>query len=161
MENHTQIAQKSISERLAEIWTQLSRNQRRFVVAAQEFAAKKEAAESIGLKADTVYRWPDIVDEAIELFSADVEAAALNIILTNVGKAAMVKVAGLDDDDTRLRQAAATEILDRVLGKPTQAQEISIKLEQELNTIFDKLEQVLGPDDYHRALAAIGGEPDR
>jgi hypothetical protein len=125
--NASETTQKSISEQLSEIWKQLSRNQRRFVVAAQEFATKKEAAESIGLEPDTVYRWPKVVDDAIDLFSQDIESAALGIILNNAGKAAMIKAAGLDSDDEKIRQLSATEILDRVLGRPTQKQEISGK----------------------------------
>lgn len=124
-QKHRQMAENSISKRLSDLWRNLSRNQRRFVVAMQECATKKEAAEAIGLEPDTVYRWPGIVDEAINALSADVEAAVWDIIADSAAKAAMVKVAGLDESDDRLRQAVASEILDRFLGKPTQRQEIS------------------------------------
>lgn len=124
-QNDSGTTQESISERLHGIWSELSRNQRRFVVAMQEFPTKKEAANSIGLEADTVYRWPNIVDEAIGIFSEDVETAALAIISRSVGKAAMIKATGLDSGDEKVRQLSATEILDRVLGKPMQKQEIT------------------------------------
>ena len=117
--------EKSISKRLSDLWPKLSRNQRRFIVAMQESATKKEAAEAIGLEPDTVYRWPDIVDEAVQRLSDDVEAAVWDILHSSAAKAAMVKATGLDEDDPRLRQAVATEIIDRVLGRPTQRQEIS------------------------------------
>ena len=107
------------------MWPQLSRNQRRFVVAMQECATKKEAAESIGLEADTVYRWPSIVDDAVKILSDDVEAAVWDILADSAAKAAMVKVAGLDENDDKLRQAVASEILDRIMGRPTQRQEIT------------------------------------
>lgn len=117
--------EESISERLSDLWPKLSRNQRRFVVAMQESATKKEAAEVIGLEPDTVYRWPDVVDEAVKRLSDDVEAAVWDILHSSAAKAAMVKIAGLDDDDSKLRQAVASEIIDRILGKPTQRQEIT------------------------------------
>lgn len=122
MENHTEATEESISEQLKELWGQLTRNQRRFVAVAQDHTTKAAAAVAVGLEPDTVYRWPDIVNEAIDLFSADITIAALNIVLANAGKAAMVKVEALDDADVRVRQAAATEILDRALGKPKHEQ---------------------------------------
>lgn len=91
----------------------------------QDSPTKKDAAEAIGLEPNTVYSWPKIVDDAVERFADDVEAAALDIILANAGKAAMVKAAGLDSGDERTRQQVASEILDRVLGKPTQRQELA------------------------------------
>ena len=36
-----------------------------------------------------------------------------------------MKVSGLKDPNKRIKQSAATEILDRMLGKPMQRQEIS------------------------------------
>ena len=124
-QKHGAMVENSISERLLALWPQLTRNQRRFVVAMQDCATKKEAAEAIGLQPDTVYRWPDLVDTAIQVLSDDIEGAVLDILTSSAAKAALVKVAGLDDDDDRLRQAVASEILDRILGKPTQRQELT------------------------------------
>ena len=115
-ENHT-------SKQLNEIWSQLSRNQRRFVVAMQECATKKEAAGMIGLDPQTIYKWPSIVDDAITAFSDDVENSVLHVMKSYASKAVMVKGDGLDSEDEKLRQSVATEIIDRVLGKPTQRQE--------------------------------------
>jgi CRP-like cAMP-binding protein len=51
-----------------------------------------------------------------------------NMILDDaVIQAAEVKSAGLKDRDVRVRQAAATEILDRRVGKPTQKTELTGK----------------------------------
>jgi hypothetical protein len=44
-----------------------------------------------------------------------------------VEEAAKVKVAGLKVRDERIKQAVATEILDREFGKPTQRQEVTGK----------------------------------
>lgn len=124
-ENNSQTLENSTSERLTEIMAQLTHNQVRFVVAMLESTNKKEAAEAIGIQPDTTYRWPSVVDEAVELMRLNVAQGAKEMITKNVAKAALVKVAGLDDEDPRVRQAAATEVLDRALGKPTQKTEVT------------------------------------
>jgi hypothetical protein len=59
-------------------------------------------------KADTVYRAQMILEEAVE-------------------EAAMVKASGLKVRDERIKQAVATEILDRKFGKPSQQTELTAK----------------------------------
>lgn len=124
-ENNSKTKENYISEELSAIWRTLSHNQRRFVIAMQECATKKEGAAAIELEPQTVYRWPDAVDKAIELMALDVKNAALTILEGAIEKAAWVKVTGLDSSDEKLRQAVAAELLDRYLGKPTQRQEIT------------------------------------
>ena len=119
--------EKSTSERLSELWQQLSHNQRRFVIASLECATKKDAALSIGIEPNTVYGWPDIIDEAIKLAGINAQETALGIITQSAAKAAMVKTTGLDSDDEKIRQAVAAEILDRVMGKAVQRQEVTGK----------------------------------
>lgn len=82
-----------------------------------EASNKKEAAESIEITPDTVYRWPPIVDEAVSLLGRDIRNAVVEIISSGAAKAALVKLAGLDSDSEQTRQGVASEILDRVLGK--------------------------------------------
>ena len=117
--------EKSTSEAFREIWGQLSKNQKRFVLIAANYKTKAEAARAIDLQPSTVYGWPSIVDEAIGLLQTDIAGAAVGVLATEVARAAMVKVDALDSVDERIRQDAASEILDRVLGKPTQRQELS------------------------------------
>lgn len=124
-ENHKETLENSISEQLSNLMSNFTHNQVRFVVAMLENTSKKDAATAIGIQPDTVYRWPPEVDEAVELIRQNVLLGAKEMISKNVAKAALVKVAGLDDDDPRVRQAAATEILDRMMGKPTQKAEVS------------------------------------
>lgn len=107
----------------AEIWHKLTTNQRRFVVAMQEHPTKKEAAESIGVQPQTAYNWNGDVDAAVDFMRNNIALATLGILQANATKAAMVKAAGLDSDDEKIRQDVATEILDRNLGKPKQRQE--------------------------------------
>ena len=113
--------EKSTSERLSEIIAQLSKDQLRYVVALQEYPTKGEAAKAIGLKPDTVYHWPGIVDEAAYLMAVEATDSALAIRRRNLVKAMAVKVAGLDSDDEQVRQKSATEIIEGELGKAGQS----------------------------------------
>lgn len=149
--------EKSISERISTIWPKLNRNQRRFVVAMQECATKKEGAELIGLEPDTVYRWPSIVDDALKALSADVETAVLDIIHSAAAKAAMVKTAGLDSDDEKLRQAVATEIIERAIGKvPNKNENREVTWEDEVLEALRKGE--LTPDQVRAAYPDLAAD---
>jgi len=53
--------------------------------------------------------------------------AALELRRRNLAKAMAVKVKGLDEKDSRLRQSVSTEIIEWEMGKATQKQEISGK----------------------------------
>ncbi len=112
-------------ERFSVLWGELSPLQRRFVVAMQEHPTKREAALAIEISPNTVYNWPKIVDEAVEFMTGNIALATLGILQANATKAAMVKAAGLDSDNEKIRQDVATEILDRNLGRPTQRQEVT------------------------------------
>ena len=125
MGHDSEITAESISEQLSELWNELTRNQRRFAVAMQEHPTKKDAAISIGLEPDTVYRWNGIVDDVVELLSNDVAAAAYSILESYGTKAAMIKVGGLDSDTEKVRQDSSSEILDRIMGRPTQRNELT------------------------------------
>jgi len=103
------------------LWQALNHNQRRFAVAMLECNTKAEGAEAIGLKPDTVYRWGKAVDEIIDLLIGDAKETAVGILTSALHKAVMVKVAGMDEDEPRVRQDAASEIIDRVLGRASQS----------------------------------------
>ncbi len=105
------------AERFTEIWNSLSRIQRNYVVLAGDYVRKADAARAAGLKPGTVYSWPHIVEEAVGLLQLDLLSGAQEELRVAVARAAMVKIEGLDEADARLRQSAASEILDRVLGK--------------------------------------------
>ncbi len=115
--------EKSTSDEFQQLWQVLTHNQQRFAVAMLGCATKKEGAALVGLEPNTVYGWNGAVDAAIEFMRNHAALAALGIVRANATKAAMVKAAGLDSSDEKIRQDVATEILDRNLGKPTQRQE--------------------------------------
>jgi hypothetical protein len=106
------------SERFYEIWKTLTDIQRRYVLARTTHANKREAALALGLRPDTVYHWPPEIEEALALLLADVLQAAWSELREAAARAARIKTEGLTLEDDRLRQQAATEILDRVLGRP-------------------------------------------
>lgn len=115
---------KSTSEQLGEVLRQLSSDQIRFVVARQECATDKEAAKALRIKPNTVYQWKSRdgvpVDEAVKLMAVDGLIVAQELRRRNLGKAMGVKVAGLDSDDERMRQRAASEIIEWEMGKAIQ-----------------------------------------
>jgi len=119
-QNPSAITEQSTSERFSELWQTLNHNQRRFAVAMLECNTKAEGAEAIGLKPDTVYRWGKEVDEVVDLLIHDATTSAVGILTSALHKAVMVKIAGMDEGDPRVRQDAASEIIDRVLGKASQ-----------------------------------------
>ena len=117
--------EESISERLSDVLDKLSLDQIRYVVARQEFSTDKEAAKSIGLKPDTIYRWPSEVKEAVRLMAFDGMATAQHIRRKALAKAMLIKVKGLDSGDEVLRQRVATEIIEWEMGKAMQPAQIS------------------------------------
>ena len=119
------IPEKSIPDTLETVLAQLSTDQIRFVVARQEYTSDKEAAKAVGIKPDTVYHWPPIVAEAVRLMAEDGLVTALHVRRRNLAKAMLVKVAGLDSDDERVKQTTATEIIEWELGRAAQKQEIT------------------------------------
>lgn len=140
-QNPSEITEQSTSERFSELWQALNHNQRRFCVAMLECNTKAEAAEMIDIKPDTVYRWGDEVDETIDLMVSDAKEAAVGMLTGALHKAVMVKLAGMDEDDPRIRQGAASEVIDRVLGKATQPSEIKGEI---AHTIPSRIERALG-----------------
>lgn len=119
--------EKSTSEAsFRQLWQSLNHNQRRFAVAMLDSPSKKEAALAINLEPNTVYKWNGPVDEVVEILLEQARDSAYSILEGSVVKAAMVKVSGLDSDDERVRQSEATEILDRVMGKPKQEQAVDL-----------------------------------
>jgi hypothetical protein len=137
-------------------------DQLRYIAIRFEYATKKEAAEAIGLEPDTIYHWPKEVDEALRLIAIETEIAARAILKQNLIKAAMVKVAGLDSRDERIRQGSATEVLDRQLGKAVFRQEIAgpdggaipFKIEEWKQTAQKQLDDIEDMEELE------GGDPN-
>jgi hypothetical protein len=116
------LPEKSISEpeEFQSILKTLSANQLRFVIARQEYPTDGEAAKAVNVQPDTVYRWPKEVKRAVELMAHDGIITAIELRRRALAKAMAVKVAGLDSEDEKVRQAVASELIEWELGKATQ-----------------------------------------
>jgi hypothetical protein len=117
--------EKSISERIFDLMDKLSKDQIRFAVALQDYPSKKEAAEALEIRPDTVYHWDGEVDELAKLLAKDGLVVAQKIRQDNLAKAMLVKVAGLDAKEDALRQRVATEIIEWEMGRALQRQDVT------------------------------------
>lgn len=113
------------SDALENILQGLSIDQVRFVVARQEFATDKDAADAIGISPRTVYNWSDKVKEAVQLMALDSLVTAQHLRRRALAKAMLVKYGGLDSGDERLRQGVATEFIEWEMGRAKQHTELT------------------------------------
>ena len=100
-----------------EVFSKLTKDQLRFVVALQEYQSKKEAAEFLKIPVKTTYNWGSIIDDAVKLLELDILESSRQMRKSALAKAVAVKLAGLDSSDEKVRQSAATEIIEAELGK--------------------------------------------
>ena len=101
----------------------LSADQLKYVEARSRLSSDAAVAREWGIRG--IYQWkrsrePEVLDQVINWLQLEKNAAAEEVLGRHLMKAAVVKTDGLDSVDERLRQSAATEILDRALGKPVQ-----------------------------------------
>ena len=117
-ENNTETPE---NQHIDDVFSLLSSSQWRFVTAMVENPSysKKDGAAHIGITADTVYRWPEYVNEAIAKARQNVHDAALSRRKQAVLKAVAVKIALLDSEDESVRSRAASELIEWELGKAT------------------------------------------
>jgi len=113
------------ADRLKDLLRQLTTQQIRYCIARLETRTDKEAGETIGGSANTIKSWEHkpLIDEAVSLMAYDGVLTALEIRRRNLARAMAVKAAGLDSRDERIRQNAATEIIEWELGKANQKTE--------------------------------------
>lgn len=128
--------QKSIAEgetSLEKVWPKLSLSQKRVVIAAQRVESLAEAARQVGIQPQTVYNWGATIKTAIHLFADQAARAAHMELEDAVVEAAQLKVQELREPGTteKPQQDVASEILDRVLGKPVQSSQVAFKGEVE------------------------------
>lgn len=139
---------------LASLWNRLTPVQKRYCVVMQHAASKKAAAEEIGIPVGTVYHWPSYVDDAVQLLQDHAVEAAMAELQGALVEAAMVKTREIREPGTtgKAQQDAATEIIDRIVGKPTQRQEVQheggLQVESEsLASVMEALKKRAGKLD--------------
>lgn len=101
---------------LATICRMLTTEELEFLAARLQTDTDRAAAEMVNRSPSTVSRYPhkNLIDEALRLVMLDGVTVAAEIIRRAATRAAEVKIDGLKVRDMRLRQAVASEILDRV-----------------------------------------------
>jgi len=120
------------------------------VIARQDCSFDKDAAEAIGISARTVKQWKADgapIDDAVRLMALDGLIVATELRRRHVAKAMAVKVAGLDEDDNKLRQGVATEIIEWEMGKATQRTEESGDKTVTLRVVYDEPRAAGSPAD--------------
>lgn len=141
--NPTSNTGESSPDQFQAICDQLTIDQLRFVTARMNVSTDKEAALAIGVRPDTISEWKRNgvpIDEAVKLLIHDGLVLSRTILRRSVAEAAAVKRAGLYSDDEKVRQGAASEILDRELGRAMQRQEVT-------GTVILKSDDDAGPFD--------------
>jgi len=126
-----QLTLNDTSSELDAMLARLSIDQVRFVVARSEVSTDKEAAQNIRVSPESVKRWKREgapIDETLRLLAHDGVVTALHLRKRNLAKAMAVKVAGLDDPDSKVRQGVATEVIEWELGSAVQKQEHTVKV---------------------------------
>lgn len=113
----------TLQERL-EALKKLNRNRFDYVLARSRLPSRDAALAEIGLTKGWFYKFPKEEQAYLERLSDELhyeQALQAHMILISAApEAARVKVEGLKNKDARIKQASATEILDRTTGKPLQ-----------------------------------------
>jgi len=103
----------------------LTTEQLRFVVARQQYSSDAETARQIKVAKQTVSAWGEPVQRAVKLMAMDGVIVARERMRRALAEAISVKVEGLRSRNENVKQNAATEIIDRAIGKATQKNEIT------------------------------------
>ena len=95
-----------------------------YVFARCKTTSNNKAVEEAGFSQSTFYGWPqeerDNLNSLAMRLKTEAGLRSMLILQEAVEEAAKVKVQGLKSRKENIQQAASTEILDRVQGKPTQ-----------------------------------------
>jgi hypothetical protein len=94
-----------------------------YVISRSKSVSTAEALRNANLGKNVYYKWTEEEREYLEEVAYKLQrenaVRAMMILQDAAVKAAEVKVSGLNDRDSRIKQSVATEILDRTVGKST------------------------------------------
>lgn len=116
----------SVGPELDAALSSLTTDQLKYIEARIRLGTDQAVSLEWGKKGpNSMYQWkrsrePKLLKKIINWLQLEKTAAAEEVLRRHLLKAVNVKTGGLDSVDERLRQAAATEILDRTMGKPMQ-----------------------------------------
>jgi hypothetical protein len=110
---------------------QLDEAERDYVFARSEVSTDTAGYRNAGIGKTRFYGWPAELRENLNALALDLKtqtALKARLLLADATeRAAEVKIEGLSSRKEHIKQGVATEILDRMLGKPRQAVEVSGK----------------------------------
>jgi len=118
-------------KRLEDLLKSFSTVQLRFIAARPYFTSDKDTAKYLNIPYLTIRSWNNKqeINEALRLMAQDGVVVATEIFRRNVTKAAQEIADELDHKSVGVRHTAATDILDRIMGKATQPVELYGKVE--------------------------------
>lgn len=100
-----------------------------YVLERSKVNSDSQGYKNAGIAKTTFYGWSAEERKKLNDIAQSMKrnrAIAVNMVLQDAAEqAAITKVEGLKSRNERIKQDVATEILDRVAGKPTQRQEIT------------------------------------
>lgn len=121
------VPESHTDDNLTDLLRQLSSSQLRFVSRRVWTDTDADAARELNISPSTVKAWKQNgapIDESVRLMKHDGVIMAAEMMRRALADAVEVKIGGLCDRSSSIRQAAATELIDRNMGKPTQRQEV-------------------------------------
>jgi hypothetical protein len=124
-----------VDAELEDILNVLSPKQIEFVIRRQYAINDADAARDIGMSPGTIYNWKSAgvpIDRAIELMAHDGMRTALFLRRKALADAMLVKISGLKDDNHRIRQQVATELIEWQLGKAGQPLDLQMSADDRL-----------------------------
>lgn len=118
--NSNPILERVTDENFEEIWCTLTRSQQRFCIAMTTCKNKTEAGKLAGIKDNTIYSWGSCINPVIDYMSLNKARSAMAMLEAGIILAVDKKIQALNSRDEKISQGAATEIINKVLGKDKQ-----------------------------------------
>jgi hypothetical protein len=128
---------------IKQLLNQMNIQQLRYVIALLDHPKRKDAALEVGIDPGTAYNWGKPPVRLAELIIQQKVLAGQEIFERAYLKAVQEKINGLYSDSETVRQKAATEIIDRVSGRPIQRTDVTTGGEQLTKTYIS-----VSPDDW-------------
>jgi Fe-S cluster biogenesis protein NfuA len=119
-----------------------------YVMARAQGTNDAHGYNTAGIAKTTFYKWSveerDHLNEVAQRIKRETITRAIMTIQDAADEAAKVKVAGLKERDARVRQAAASEILDRTVGKA--ADKLDVTSQQIINILEEYVKPAVQGD---------------
>ena len=102
-----------------------------YVMARSRVNSDSQGYNDAGIHKNTFYTWPaeerEKLNNLAQRVKRETATRAIMVLQDAVEDAALVKAEGLKSRDERVKQAAATEILDRAIGKALTTVDVNVK----------------------------------